>query len=460
MSPSISIVPHLPLIGNALDILGNPPEFLNNIARTHGDIVQYKAFHESLYLINHPDGIRRVLVENSRNYSINDRTRQLLALTLGDGLFVSEGALWLRQRRLMQPLFHQRYVDLFSGAMIQTTHERIEQWRHEQSKDASYKVDITHEMMELTVRIAVRALFGVDIRDDVSVVGEAVTTIIRLFSMWIRSSLILFLPFSVLKALPQYRQAVGELNRVVYRLINERRQHNFEKNDLLGLLMTSQDQETGEFMSDRQLRDEVTTLLIAGHETTATALSWLFYNIAIFPEIRERLYKEVLSVVGQRDITVQDLENLPFTKMVAAETLRLYPPAWVMFRRTLSNDEIEGVPIPANRFITISPFAIHRHPRYWSNPDKFYPEHFLPEVVKERHPFAYIPFGSGPRQCIGRHFAITEIQIVVAMIAQSFELIPYSATPAKVDALLTLRPKSPVYMNLGTSPQITREGVG
>jgi cytochrome P450 len=430
------------LLGSMPEFLANNLGFITQVAREYGDVARYRMAHMSWYQVNHPDGVARILQENWRNYGKGALTLGVLRPVAGNGLLLSEGESWLRQRRLMQPTFNHRHVASFGEMMVEATGEMLDRW---QQNAAGRPIDILQEMSHLTLDIVSQALFNTRVGDAARAVGQAVTTLVEDIGYRFE------VPFYPPSAVPtprnlRRRAALAALDRTVYGIIQARRRGETAGGDLLGLLMGVRDQETGAAMSDKQLRDEVITLFIAGHETTAVTLSWAWHLLAEHPAHAVCLHAELADVLGGRLPTIADLPNLPYSRMVIEETLRLFPPAWVTNRQALDEDEICGYRIPAGAIMLISPYVIHRNPAYWDNPEMFDPERFTPERSAGRPHYAYFPFGGGPRQCIGKGFALMEAQLILAMVSQHYRLCHMPGHQVEPQALMTLRPRGGLPM--------------
>jgi len=431
------------LFGSMREFLGDSLGFIEGLAREYGDVAQYRMAHMTWYQVNHPHGIARILQENYRNYGKGALTLGILRPVAGNGLFLSEGEFWLRQRRLMQPTFNHRSVAAFGQMMVEATRAMLEGW--EPHAAAGRPFDVLREMSRLTLDVVSRALFSTHVGDEAGAVGRAVTTLVEDIGYRFQ------VPFYPPPAVPtprnlRYRAALRALDNAVYGIIEARRRGETTGDDLLGLLMSVRDEETGEGMSDKQLRDEVITLFIAGHETTAVALTWAWHLLALHPASAEKLHTELAETLGSRAPTPADLPKLPYARMVIEETLRLYPPAWITNRQAVADDEICGYRIPASAIVLVSPYVMHRHPAYWDNPDAFEPERFTPERSAGRPYYAYFPFGGGPRQCIGKGFALMEAQLILATVAQRYRLSHIPGHTAEPQALSTLRPRGGLAM--------------
>lgn len=434
----------VPLLGNLFAVQRDPLHFLERITAEYGGVVRYPvAKWQHLYLITDPEGVKQVLVTHQQHYSIDNRNRRALKLVMGEGLFVSEGDLWLRQRRLMQPAFHRHHVAALATQMSATIQERLDRW--EEAVRRGEALNLSEEMMHLALALATRTLFGVDVSGEAAQVGQAVNALVQVYTSYARSPAVM-LPNRVVALHPRFRAPLQALDAVVQTIIAERRAVVGEPTDTLSLLLALRDEETGAGMSDQQVRDEVMSLLIAGHETTARAMTWLWYLLSLHPEAEARVREEVEQGLAGRLSTAEDLLRLDYTRRVVEETLRLYPPAWVTFRKALVADEIAGYPIPAGARITLSPYVTHRRPDLWEEPERFDPDRFLPERSAARHPFAYFPFGGGPRQCIGRAMAMMQMQLMLALVMQRFRLLRVGTKPLRPVARLTLQPDRPLWM--------------
>lgn len=433
-----------PVLGSMRDFQRDKLGFIRGLTR-YGDVARYRTAHLTWYQINHPEGIRRVLQENNRNYGKGALTLGFFKPVVGEGLVTSEGALWLRQRRLIQPIFHRRSVAAFGSLMTDETLAMLERWRP--AMEAGVPLDVPAEMARLTLDIVTGALFHAHVGEGPEVIGRAINTIIE--DLGFRFEV----PFYPPRRVPtprnrRFRDAMRTVDRAVYAIIAGRRREGRDEEDLLALLMGTRDEATGEAMGDKQLRDEVMTMFLAGHETTANALSWALYLISTHPDVERRLREELDNVLGadRRVPTIRDLPDLAYTKMVVDETLRLYPPAWITNRQAIAEDEILGHRIPAKSFVSLSPYVLHRHPDFWERPDAFDPERFAPGRDNGRPRFAYFPFGGGPRQCIGQSMALVEAQLVLATVLARCRLRPASHRPVEAEALATLRPRDGLRM--------------
>lgn len=415
----------------------DPLAFLFDAWQQHGDVVRMHAPPWTSFFFVHPLDVKHILQENHRNYWKGVIFGKLKRIA-GEGLVFSDGELWRRQRQLVQPAFHRDRIAALGDMMVRTTAEMLERWRRRGA--AQLSLDIAAEMSTLTLDIVAQALFGADLGEDkaefCAAVSEAMVYANHLTNHMFTPPLIV--PTRANRA---GRRAVAGIDRVVWKIIETRRRDNRERHDLLGMLIAARDAETNQAMNDRQLRDEAVTFLVAGHETTAVALSWSWYLLSQHAEARARLFREVDDVLGTRPARMSDLPDLSYTRMVLDEALRLYPPAWATARQAHADDEVGGVRVPRNTVITLSPYVTHRHPEFWERPDEFDPERFTPERCAARPDFAYFPFGGGPRGCVGRQFATMEGQLLLATIAQQFRLDGIPGHRVEPDPILTLRPR-------------------
>jgi cytochrome P450 len=411
-----------------------------------GDVVRFQAFPTiHWYLATHPADIEHVLYGNQQNYLKGDFFNQRVGVLVGKGLLTSEGDFWRRQRRLSQPAFHRQRLAGLAATMVSATEDMAEHW-HIHAKSGQ-PFDIAVEMMRLTLRIASLTLFSADISSETETVGAALRTAFE------HVGFLLVHPFTLSLNLPtarnlRFKQAKRVLDRVVYKIIDQRRRSGKDAGDLLSMLLLAQDEETGTGMNDEQLRDEVLTLFIAGHETTAVSLSWTFYLLAQNPDACSKLRAELDQVLCGRTPSVDDLHNLRYTKMVLEESMRLYPPAWALPRQAIEEDVLGGYYIPAGSVVDVSQYVTHRRPDLWEDPEKFDPERFAPERAVNRPRFAYFPFGGGARTCIGNNFAMMEAQLILAIIFQRFRLQLVLDHPVVPDPTFVLKPRYGVLMKV------------
>ena len=427
------------LIGDNLrEYARDPLGFLSDCAREYGDVVGLRFMGQNLYLLSDPDLIKYVLVENNRNFTktrILKRNRRLL----GEGLLTSEGEFWRRQRRLAQPAFHRKRVAAYGEVMVTYAKRSLEAWRDGQT------IDVHEEMMHLTLEIVAKCLFDADLGARATDVGKAMKVALENFSSQRRLVRIprgVPTPHNI-----RFEMAARSLDEVVGAIIEGRRKSGEYRGDLLSMLVLAED-EDGERMTDKQLRDEVMTLFLAGHETTANALSWTFWLLSLSPNAEAKLAEELERVLGDRTPTMSDLSDLPYVERVVKESMRLYPPAWVVGREAIAECEIGGYRMPAGTTALMSQWVMHRDPRYHENPERFDPDRWTAEYAKALPRFAYFPFGGGPRQCIGAGFAMTETRLVLAAVAQRLRMELVPGQRVEPYASITLRPKEGIRMIL------------
>jgi len=426
--------------GRLLEAQRDPLAFFERMIGEHGDYVGIRFGPIRYLVVNDADGVRRLLVDNHRNYT-KSRNYEALKLVLGEGLLTSEGDFWMRQRRLAQPAFHKERLASFVRMMISDTRGMLGRWR---DADDGRPFDVHHEMMRLTLRIVTRTLFSTDSDADADAVGKAMTVALEHVNDY-ADSLVRVPPWVPTPKNLRFGRARRTLDALVLRIIDARRKSKDPPNDLLSMLMSAEDEETREQMTDRQLRDEVMTLVAAGHETTANTLTWTFYLLSQHPAAAERLRREVDSVLGGRPPSFEDLSRLVFTRSVLEESLRLYPPAWIIERQAIAEDCIGGYRVPRATVVAVSPYFLHRHRRYWENPREFDPDRFSAGAAP-RPKYAYLPFGGGPRLCIGNAFALMEAQIILAMVAADWALELAPGFSVELDPSVTLRPRRGLFM--------------
>lgn len=397
------------------------------------------------YYANSPDSVQHVLLDHADNYVKSPLLRRSLRPLLGQGLLIGEGAPWRRQRRMMAPMFSPRRVLGFVPAMTAASEAMLARW---DALPPDRPADIADQMMQLALEIIGRTMFSDDLGGAIAVLGRAVTEY-QLSRGRSRLIDLLGLPRRVPR--PGERaaaRAVARIDRTIGGLIARRRENGADAEDLLTLLLAARDAETGEPMSDTQIRDEVATILLAGHETTASALAWTWYLLSGDSTVAARLHAELAAVLGGRAPTAEDLPNLVYARMVLEEAMRLYPPVHSFSRQAMAEDRIAGRRIPAGAVVIIAPWLLHRHRKLWEEPDRFNPENFAPARAAARPRFAYLPFGGGPRRCIGASLAMTEALVILAMVAQRYtpRLVPHHRVMPI--GLITLRPEGGMPMFL------------
>ncbi len=381
------------------------------------------------YVIHHPDDVKRVLLSNHRNYTKGLGMDQVKIL-LGNGIMTSEGDFWRKQRRMMQPAFHRRIIDQFTALISEVNTRTMERWAAKAA--AGEPVNLTDDTSELTLEIVLRSIFGTDLARLERQLGVN--------------------PFEVV-AKDQNRDLkfafrFRSLGRLVGELIERRRREPEEHFDFLAMLMATRDRESDLGMSDREMIDEVLTLIVAGHETTASSLAWTWYLISQNEAVAEGLRAEADGVADGSALGLEAAHALRYTHQVLQESLRLYPPGWLFTRRAIEGDELGGYAIPPRTDVFICPYLLHRHPAYWDQPEQFRPERFAEADAEERHRFSYIPFSVGPRHCIGENIAMFEMLVHLQQASRRFRLSRASAEPIELEAQINLRPRSNLMMNV------------
>ena len=443
---SVPTVQGLPVLGNTLAFIRDPLAILRTIQQQHDRMVHLRIGGRHQYLVLQPEYAKHILQENNRNYG-RSPAFEVLKIFLGNGLLTSEGDFWRRQRRLAQPAFHRQRLAVLAQTMITETADWIDQLGQ---LDRSKPINISQAFMDVTMRIVCKTLFGSDVVGKLGGLSTALDTL-QLSTNQRLLSLIRFPLAWPTPANLRFRNAGEKVDAFIYGVIHQRRQHDLDANhDLLAMLQTAEDEETGERMSDKQLRDECVTLFAAGHETTAVSMAWTIHLLTQHPDVLSKLQTEVHAVLGDEQIPPPEaFRNLPYTNQVVQESLRLYPPAWILSRLALGNDTIGPYTIPAGATALVSPYLLHRDPTAWPDPTRFDPDRFSPGKEKDRHSYSYIPFGGGPRLCIGNQFALMEMQILLAMLVRKFSIKAGPQQRVDTNPLITLRPKRPMWVNLG-----------
>jgi cytochrome P450 len=431
----------LPLIGNLLALGKDPLGFFAETTRRYGDLVSLNLAGWQTLLVNDLPAIEKILVEDHRSYVKNRFFWRNVTAVFGKGLLTSEGEPWQRQRRLAAPVFAGRQLLTYDSAMVALTRQMLDGW-----KDGEV-IDIHPEMMGLTLRIAAKTLFDSEVERDIRDIDQAMNDlIVEVASRYKRP---IFVPDAIpLPGHLRYRRAIRTVERVVSSMIAERRASGLEnRNDCLSRLMAARD-EAGRPMSDTLLRDEAITLLLAGHETTALALSWTWFLLGQHADAEARVAAEIAEVLGDRPATVDDLPDLKFTESVVMEAMRLYPPAWAIGRECTQPVELGGYSFPTGTTILIIPWVLHRDPRYFGEPEAFRPERWMGNLARELPRFAYMPFGGGPRICIGQRFAIIEAILVLTTMAQRFSMEWQPDRKVTPFPSITLRPNGGVWLKI------------
>ena len=433
-----------PFLGSLPDLGRDALGFFTECARRYGDVVGFRLAAWPTVLLSHPEHVGSVLVKNHGNFVKHSFFWRHVRALAGKGLLTSEGDLWQRQRRFVAPAFQGKRLAGYGRIMVRHTEHMLEYWRRGELRD------VHADMMALTLGIAAKTLFDAEVEDDVAEMGQAMDALVEEIMVRYRR------PFLIPDVVPtpgniRYMRAVRRIDRLVMGIIRERQHHADGQGDLLSMLLQARDEE-GQPMTERQLRDEVVTLLLAGHETTAIALSWTWYLLSRHPAVGDRLAAELRDVLGGRAPTVDDLPRLRFAEQVVTESMRLFPPAWALGREAVADCEVGGYAVPAGTTIFISPWVLHRDPRYFEQPAEFRPERWSGDLARRLPRFAYMPFGGGPRICVGNRFATMEAVLILAAIAQRFRLEWQSDRPVVPLPSVTLRPKGGVWVKLAAQP--------
>jgi cytochrome P450 len=412
----------------------NPATYFTELAARHGDVLRWRGLMD-VYMVNDPDHVRQVLTRAWPQFTKDNIDYRVLEVTMGDGLVTNDGPSWTRQRRLMQPMFHNRVVNAFDTSINAATEALAARWLARGS--APFMLD--RDLSRLTFQVVGNTLFGTDIEAHADEVADMLDfmnvnpkTLRGLLTLvpWVRT--------------PGNRRFSGHLARlddIVLGLIAARRASGEKRGDLLDLLLAARDEDSGAGLPARQVRDEIVTLLLAGHETSATALGWTFHLLSQHPDIEAQLVDELTRELDGRPARAADLARLPMLKQVVQESMRLYPPVWGISRAVTDDVEFGGWRIPAGAYLAILPYALHRHPAYWEDPTRFDPARFSPQRSQGRHSYCYLPFAAGPRACIGAGMAMLEIQLVLARLLQQFRVRMEPGHPVVPRASVTYRPR-------------------
>lgn len=429
------------MTGSTFDLRRDPLGFLTGLAREYGDVACFRIGFRRVYQLNHPDMIRDVFVTHSKRFQKTGLMKQARSI-LGEGLFLSEGEFHRRQRRLIQPAFSRERIAAYAALMVDAATDLRDQW------DDGGAVDISDEMFRLTLPIVTKTLFQIDLDEGRSDLREAFTTVIQYFQRFLAPRIggMAWLPSEKNR---RFREARKLLNETVFRIIRDvRRNPSDEPNVLAQLIAATDDEGDGTRMNDQQLRDEVMTLLVAGHETVATALTWTWYLLAKNPDAEAKLHQELESVLGNRRPTAADVPNLRFARMVVAEAMRLFPPVWALSRKAVEDHPVAGYTIPRGALVGVSQYVMHRDARYYENPDQFDPSRWTEEQAALRPRYSYFPFGGGPRLCIGEPFAWMESVLVLATLGQKWRLRLVTDDEVELAPMVTLRPKHGIAMRI------------
>lgn len=418
-----------------------------DLARHYGDITEFRMGPRRCYFVRHPDAVKRIVVDNHAAYGKNTVGFDRMRTFMGNGLLTSQGEFWKRQRRIAQPAFHKKRLAGFADTMARMSVELADEWSRFVETESPEPFDVAREMVRLTLRIVANTVLSIEIEGKAQEdqLGDDVAALLHHFEQSVTQIIPIHehLPTAQGRAL---RATIARFDELVYSTIEARRKAGSGGNDLLGMFMDATDVDTGEQMSDEHLRDEVLTMFLAGHETTANALAWTFHLLGRHRSVVARLQAEVDEVLGDRTPTLEDLSALTYTGQVLDEAMRIYPPAWLIARSVEREDVLCGHVVEAGSQVFYSPYVSHRDPRWWPDPERFDPERFAPEAVKGRPRYAYFPFSGGPRQCIGDNFAKMEGKIALAVLSRRFEVAPVPGHPVVREPSVTLRPRHGVMV--------------
>lgn len=436
---------------NAMNV--DPLRFFLQLAQQHGGITQFRAGFWPVYLVAGPTAIRHLLRDNPANYSKDTFTYRMVRSVTGNGLLTSDGEEWHQRRRLLQPIFARDRVAHYDSQIIESTRAMLERWQHHAAK--GQPIDVGAEITRLTLNIACKTFFDVDFSEQTTgPVQDAVLTLSRAFTTRFRSKTA---PLWGLLGFPtpdnpQLSQARSTLTAVVDQVIQRLEKVDTPAGHVLAQLTQTKDPDTGRQLSRQELQTEVLTLLLAGHDTTARALTWAFYLLAKHSDVQDHLASVIEAAGDTHVLAGAALGNLPYLHMVVEETLRLYPPVWAFSRRAEADDVVDGYRVPKGARILVSPYVAHRLPDIWPEPERFNPERFGEVAAAQRPEHAYLPFGAGPRQCIGRRFAMLELELVLALVMRQFAVRLGTSDSIYPEASTTLTPNRPIYLHLTQRP--------
>ncbi|MCF8275537.1 MAG: cytochrome P450 [Flavobacteriales bacterium] len=442
MSATKPIVPHISLLKilvNLPKFIGNPAISFKEVLDKHNGVVTMDLPYNSVLATDRPELMRHVLQQNNRNYIKTSIVRDLLKKQLGNGLLTSEGDYWLKQRRAIQPGFHRKRLEGIASIMVAEINKYLDDV-FDSYAETEQEIDIAKEMTTLAFKIVSKSLFGQEAEDDkLDVIEEIVSQSQQFMVDQVRKPMLK--PwYRISGAYTRNQQVKEKGDALVMEIIHQRQQSTEEHHDLLDMLIQTR-YEDGSGMTDQQLLDEAIILYVAGHETSANAMAWLWYLLGTHPEIEEKVLRSVNESIGDKAPSFENLRDLGYCLQVVEETMRLYPPAWIIDREPLEDDEFEGIPIKKGKDVICFIYGVHRSERYWSNPTKFDPERFSAENKAKQIPFSYMPFGGGPRLCIGNSFALMEMQFVLAMMIKRYHFEVIKDQVIDINPMVTLRPK-------------------
>lgn len=443
-----------PVVGALPGLIKGQFDFLESARRRHGDVYELDLGFTQATVLCHPRHAQHILLDNARNYTKGGPLWDSIRTFLGNGLPVSEGEFWKRQRRMMQPAFHHQRLAALTGRMVEAIDECLEGW--EPAARSGEPLDVAQAFVRMTMHVLVRTVFGGSVEPaEAQQVGRSLTYIIDyMLQATVTGSLPAWVPVPGRK---RYHEELRRVDEIVARVLARGRQGGQDQATIISLLLDAVDSESGERMTDGQLRDEAVSLFAAGYETTSVAMSWAYHFLTRDPQVAGRLQAEVDQVLGQRAPGLEDLDALGYTRGVLQEALRLYSPTYWLPRTAVEDDTVDGYHVPAGRMVGVLSHLLHRHPEVWSEPSKFDPERYTPERSEGRHKLAWVPFGAGQRQCIGKEFALMEGQLILARIAQRYQVSAVPGREARLHLGTTLRAKNGVWVSL--APRAGRQSV-
>lgn len=431
------------LLGNLSQMIANPFQALCDWQRDYGDLVSFRLAVRQFYLFSHPRLIEQALIKQSDVFvkTYNPKKPIGLALVLGQGLVTSQGDVWQKQRRLMQPVFQRSNITTLLPQIATAGSNMLDRWR---KLGEGAEVNLSGEMMQLTLEVITQTMFSTSVLGKIQHIAPSLETLLRYAAKNLLNPLTLPL-YVPTPANQKFKQALATIDDVIYGIIDQRRNAPSARNDLLDMLLKARDDNSGEKMTDRQIRDEVITIFSAGHETTANLLSWTLYLLARHPDVLAKLHQELNEVLQGKIPNAEDLQKLPYTRAILNESMRFRPPAGILLRKVARDTEVDGYFLKAGRFAIFSIFNLHHHAEFWPQPGKFNPERFL---IPENRRFSFMPFGTGERICIGSHFALLESQLLLCMIVQHYDLQLLDTDEVEIEMAVTLRPKGGIRVRI------------
>ena len=444
---SLPVVPRLRSIKNILRFVRNPIPILEEYGEEFGDTFTFYIGGKDMGILStNPDFVQHVLQKNHRNYHKSEVQTKILGRYVGKGLLTSDGPYWLQQRRLIQPGFHRKKL----AALVDIMQNEIDDYLNklDTQKNHNKVVDISKAMMELTFRVVAKSLFGSRVEEqDLNELGQNITILQEFIIKQIRQPFLL--PWFKISGQMKHHKNISDHSKsIIMKYIHKRRKEAGEHDDLLDMLINARYEDTGEGMTDQQLLDESLIIFVAGHETTANAMTWTWYLLSQHPDVIQKIKKELSEVLGKRSPTFEDLPKLAYLSQVIQESMRVYPPAWITDRVAIEDDEIEGYHIPKGTIVAPFIYGVHHSKNLWNQPDQFDPSRFEKSKLKDQHSFAYLPFGGGPRLCIGNNFALMEMQLIIARMIRRFDLELVEGQNIELMPMVTLRPKENLMMKV------------